>query len=158
MGNTNVAAPITGTLTRRRGGFLLLQSVGRPMAQRCRREMHRSTSCQAPERFPRVWPQLFRRKFRHPLHLRSIIVTLVRVSARPPRDDDENPSWRLVGDYQSIAYARLAVFLGNIQDSGLLFGRADMLKLRCDGMDDKEWEVTARGDTIRTANLWAKYG
>jgi len=50
------------------------------------------------------------------------------------------------------------VFLGNIQDSGLLFERADMLKLRCDGMNDKEWEVTARGDIIRTANLWAKYG
>ncbi len=97
-------------------------------------------------------------KLRHPLHLRSSIVTLVLVSARPPRDNDENPLWRLVGDYQSIAYARLAVFLGNIQDSGLRFGRVDMLKLRCDGMNDKEWEVTARGDTIRTANLWAKYG
>ncbi len=59
-------------------------------------------------------PSFSGEKLRHPLHLRNSIVTLVRVSARPPRDDDENPSWRLVGDYQSIAYARLAVFLGNI--------------------------------------------
>ncbi len=111
-----------------------------------------------PSGFLECGPSFPGAKLRHPLHLRNIIVTLVRVSARPPRDNDENPSWRLVGHYQSIAYARLAVFLSNVQDSGLLFETADMLKLRCDGMDDKEWEVTAREDIIRTANLWAKYG
>lgn len=44
-----------------------------------------------PSGFLEYGPSFSGENLRHPLHLRSIIVTLVRVSARPPRDNDEIP-------------------------------------------------------------------
>lgn len=93
----------------------------------------------------------------HKLFLESITVVCVCVPASLVKvSNDGHQCWPQ--DQGEAPYDHLAFWLGRLQDNGLLFGLVETLKLRCDGRDDKEWGVTDRGDTTKTAKEWAGYG
>ena len=104
-------------------------------------------------------PQFLGRPLERPLYLETLILSVVQVPTTPGNERDTyGDDWRHPS--QDAMYRSFALELLIVQRSGLLFGRAKMLKLRCDGRDDMEWNITHQGDedTIRNAREWAPYG
>ena len=93
------------------------------------------------------------------LRLANITVNLVRVPCNLAIECDNDHKYRhWNNDSREDLYFGLADCLDKLQRSGLLFGRLQMLKLRCEGKADMEWEITDEGDTTKTAKEWAAYG
>ena len=102
-------------------------------------------------------PRFLGRPLESPLHLESLVVSLVAVPAIPGRNEDSRPVW---GHPALELMCRIfALQLKKIQSSGLLYGRVKMLKLRCEGRLDKEWAITDQGEHATwSAREWAPYG
>lgn len=86
------------------------------------------------------------------LHAESLTVNLISIPEGFPTAQYE---WE--GAYRIHAFKRMKELLGHLNDSGLLSGKVEMVKLR-NGDEAEEWEIEDKGCNSGVAQQWARYG